>query len=144
MDQGMKIKDATGKSVYPVRFADYGVTMVSSGIITHSEMIKAKPDLLKRFMAATTKAVNEARKDPGAAVDAILAANPKAGQRATLLEGFELTTSFYKSLDKPGPFRVSNELMNESVETLVEYGGLDPTAKTRVQSFYTNEMLPEQ
>ena len=33
MDQSMKIKDATGKDVYPIKFADYGINMVSSGIV---------------------------------------------------------------------------------------------------------------
>ena len=28
MDQSMKIKDATGKDVYPIKFADYGINMV--------------------------------------------------------------------------------------------------------------------
>ena len=31
MDQSMKIKDATGKDVYPIKFADYGINMVSLG-----------------------------------------------------------------------------------------------------------------
>src|SRR6476620_9974773 len=33
MDQSMKIKDATGKDVFPIKFADYGVNLVSSGIV---------------------------------------------------------------------------------------------------------------
>src|SRR2546423_6809853 len=33
MDQSMKIKDATGKDVYPIKFADYGINLVSSGIV---------------------------------------------------------------------------------------------------------------
>src|SRR3954464_10786549 len=36
MDQSMKIKDATGKDVYPIKFADYGINMVSSGIIANA------------------------------------------------------------------------------------------------------------
>jgi NitT/TauT family transport system substrate-binding protein len=107
-------------------------------------MTKSKADLVRRFMAASTKAVQEAVKDPAGAVDAILAANPKAGQRATLLEGFQLTASFYKAPDNPNapPFRVSEKLMNESVDTLVEYGGLDPAAKSKVSAFYTTAFLP--
>lgn len=60
MDQSMKIKDATGKDVYPIKFADYGIHLVSSGIITNTDYVKANPDLVKRFMAATTKAVEAA------------------------------------------------------------------------------------
>src|SRR5438046_9848879 len=60
MDQSMKIKDATGKDVYPIKFADYGINMVSSGIIANSDYVKANADLVKRFMSATTKAVEAA------------------------------------------------------------------------------------
>jgi NitT/TauT family transport system substrate-binding protein len=37
MDQSMKIKDATGKDVYPIKFADYRINMVSSGIIGNTD-----------------------------------------------------------------------------------------------------------
>ena len=33
MDQAIKLQDATKKPVYPIRFADYGVNLISSGII---------------------------------------------------------------------------------------------------------------
>ena len=48
MDQGMKILDATGKRVFPIKFADYGINLVSSGIIAHKDMLKDNPDLLRR------------------------------------------------------------------------------------------------
>src|SRR6266436_4199469 len=44
MDQSMKIKDATGKDVYPIKFADYGINMVSSGIVANTDYIKANAD----------------------------------------------------------------------------------------------------
>src|SRR5216117_1062159 len=37
MDQAIKLQDATKKQVYPIRFADYGVNLVSSGIIVNKE-----------------------------------------------------------------------------------------------------------
>src|SRR5881398_2717967 len=40
MDQSMKIKDATGKSVYPIMFADYGINLISSGVIVHKDTLK--------------------------------------------------------------------------------------------------------
>ena len=52
----MKIKDATGKDVYPIKFADYGINLVSSsGIIANTDKLKSKPDLAKRFLAATVE-----------------------------------------------------------------------------------------
>src|SRR4051794_18085424 len=77
MDQNIKLQDATHKPVQVVRFADYGVNMISSGIVAGKETLAGKGDLVKRFMRATTKALEEAEKNPEAAVDATLKANPK-------------------------------------------------------------------
>jgi NitT/TauT family transport system substrate-binding protein len=145
MDQSMKIKDATGKDVYPIKWADYGIKLVSSGIIANTELVKSNPDLVRRFMAASTKAVEAASKDPKAAAQAILNANPKGGKIDTLTQGFELTIPLYA--DPSGtaarPFRVSEQNMNDTVNVMVEYGGLDPKAKEHIGEFYTNEYLPK-
>ena len=45
MDQSMKIKDATGKDVYPIKFADYGINMVCSGMVANTEYLKANDRL---------------------------------------------------------------------------------------------------
>jgi NitT/TauT family transport system substrate-binding protein len=145
MDQSMKIKDATGKDVYPIKFADYGVHLVSSGIIANTDYVKQNPDLVRRMMAASIKSVEAAVKDPKGAAQSILNANPKGGKFDTLLEGFNLTIPLYK--DPTGqstqPFRVSDANMKDSVDLMVEYGGLDATAKDKIKSFYTNEYLPK-
>src|SRR5947209_2501130 len=57
MDQSMRIKDATGKDVYPIKFADYGINLISSGIITRTELLRDNPELVRRFMRASTRAV---------------------------------------------------------------------------------------
>lgn len=145
MDQSMKIKDATGKDVYPIKFADYGINLVSSGIVAHRDLLKENPDLVKRFMAAATKSLEEASKDPKGAAQAILNANPKGGKIDTLTQGFELTIPLYK--DPAGkanrPFNVTDANMTETVNVMVEYGGLDKAAKDNPKQFYTNEFLPK-
>ncbi|MFC3674795.1 ABC transporter substrate-binding protein [Ferrovibrio xuzhouensis] len=145
MDQSMKIKDATGKNVYPIKFADYGIHLVSSGIIANKETVKGHTDMVRRFLAASTTAIEEASKHPGEAADAILKENPKGGKKETLTEGFELTIPLYK--DPTGksnrPLRVSDENMKDSVDLMVEYGGLDAKAKDDPKAFYTNDYLPK-
>ena len=144
MDQSMKIKDATGKDVYPIKFADYGINMISSGIIANTDYVKQNGDLVKRFMSATTKAVEAAEKDPKGAAESILAANPKGGKIDTLTQGFELTIPLYRTPETKGerPFRVTDKNMTESVSLMVEYGGLDSKALENPKSFYTNDYLP--
>ena len=54
-------------------------------------------DLVKRFMSASTKAVEAAERDPKGAAQAILDANPKGGKLETLTQGFELTIPLYRT-----------------------------------------------
>jgi NitT/TauT family transport system substrate-binding protein len=144
MDQAIKLQDATHKQVYPIRFADYGVNMVSSGIIVQKDFLKQKPDLVKRFMRATTKSLEEAAKNPDAAVDAMLAANPKSGVKETALVGMKNTAALYKGPDNPNdrPLRVGGKNMDETLALLVEYGGLDKGSAGKATDYYSNDYLP--
>jgi NitT/TauT family transport system substrate-binding protein len=145
MDQSMKIKDATGKTVFPIRFSDYDVNLVSSGVIANSEWVKANEDLVRRFMSATTKSVEAAEKAPRDAAQAILNALPKGGKIDTLTEGFELTVPLYRTPETKDkrPFQVTDANMANSLSLLVEYGGVDAKAKDNPKAFYTNDYLPK-
>src|SRR5581483_6662856 len=50
MDQAIKLHDAVHNPVYAIRFADYGVNVVGSGIIVQKDYLKNKPDVVRRFM----------------------------------------------------------------------------------------------
>ena len=145
MDQNIKIQDATKKPVESIRFADYGITMVSSGIVAHKDTLANKADLVRRFMRATTRAFEETEKNPDAAIDAMLKANAKAGQRETLLIGIKLTTPLYHSAETKGqhPLRASMKDINDSLDLLVQYGGLDPAARGKAEDWVTNDFLPK-
>src|ERR1700744_1319276 len=145
MDQSKKIKDATGKEVYPIKFADYGINMVSSGLVANTDYVKANADVVKRFMSATTKAVEAAEKDPKGAAQSILDANPKGGKIDTLTQGFELTIPLYRTKDTKDkrPFQVTDQNMTDSVNLSVEYGALAAKAKDNPKMFYTNDYLPK-
>src|SRR6476620_2524142 len=144
MDQAIKLQDATHKPIYPIRFADYGVNMVSSGIIVQKDYLKAKPDVVKRFLRATTKSMEEAAKSPDAAVDAMLKANPKSGVKETALIGMKNTAALYKGPDNPKdrPLRVGAKNMDETLALLVEYGGLDKASAGKATDYYSNDFLP--
>jgi NitT/TauT family transport system substrate-binding protein len=144
MDQAIKLLDATQKQVYPIMFAEYGVNMVSSGIIVQKDVVKNKPDLVKRFMHAATRSLEEAAKNPEAAVDAMLKAQPKSGTKATALVGMKNTAALYKGPDNPNdrPFKVGAKNMTETMALLVEYGGLDKASAGKAEDYYTNDYLP--
>ena len=144
MDQAIKLQDATHKQVYPIRFADYGINMVSSGVIVQKDLLKSKPDLVKRFLRAATRSLEEASKNPDAAVDAMLKANPKSGVKETALVGMKATAGLYKGPDNPNdrPLRVGAKNMSEALALLVDYGGLDKASAGKPDDYYTNAYLP--
>ena len=144
MDQAIKLQDATHKQVCPIRFADYGVNMVSSGIIVQKDYLKNKPDVVRRFLRAATRSLEESAKSPEAAIDAMLKANPKSGVRDTALVGMKATAALYKGPDNPNdrPLRVGAKNMAETLALLEEYGGLDKASAGKPEDYYTNAYLP--
>jgi NitT/TauT family transport system substrate-binding protein len=144
MDQAIKLQDATHKAVYPIRFADYGINMVSSGIIVQKDLLKSKPDLVRRFLRAATRSLEEAAKNPDAAVDAMLKANPRSGVKETALVGMKATAGLYKGPDNPNdrPLRVGAKNMSDTLALLVDYGGLDKATAGKPDDYYTNAYLP--
>ncbi len=145
MDQAIKLQDATGKVVHPIRFADSGVNQISSGIIVNKDWLAENPDLARRFMRASTRAVEAAVKDPQAAVDAMLEAKPKAGVRETLLVGLQRSIELYHTKDTEGqpPFRVAMDNVDKSLDMLVEYGGVDPAHRGKPSDYVTLDYLPK-
>jgi len=82
-DQYFLIKQR-GLQPAALRFADNGANIVGMTIVTRTELIKSNPDLVRRFVRATAKSWEEAKKNPGAAVDAALKAKPDLNRQSTL------------------------------------------------------------
>lgn len=144
MDQAIKLQDATGKPVTALRFADSGINQISSGIIVNKSLLSDNPDLVRRFMLASTLAAEAAEKNPEAAVDAMLKANPKAGVRDTLLVGLKQSIALYHTKETTSlrPFRVSMKNVNDSLDLLVQYGGMDPATRGTAEDYVTLDFLP--
>ena len=144
MDQAIKLQDAAHKPVTPIRFSDYGINMVSSGFIVQKEYLQKHQDLVRRFLRAATRSLEEATKNPEAAVDAMLKEFPKSGVKDTALVGVKATTALYKGPDNPNdrPLRVGAKNMADTLQLLVEYGGLDKASAGKPEDYYTNAYLP--
>src|SRR2546428_11039567 len=67
-----------------LRFADHGANIVGMTILTKTELIKAKPDLVRRFVRASARSWQESKKNPGAAVDAALKVKSDLNRQSTL------------------------------------------------------------
>lgn len=62
-------------------FADWGVNVLGNGYIVSTGTLEKNPDLVQRFLRATARGWQEARKDPKAAVDALMKAFPDTNRR---------------------------------------------------------------
>lgn len=123
-------------------YADAGINLPSHGIVTSTAMIQQHPDEIRRFVAATAKAWEDARAHPDDAVAALVAANPldrgkEAQLKATLLASFQY-------VETPGtkgkPFGwQSPEEWKKASQLLVEATGMKPPAS--VDEFYTNAFI---
>jgi NitT/TauT family transport system substrate-binding protein len=123
-------------------YADAGINLPSHGIVTSTAMIQQHPDEIRRFVAATAKAWEDARAHPDDAVAALVAANPldrgkEAQLKATLLASFQY-------VETPGtkgkPFGwQSPEEWKKASRLLVEATGMKPPAS--VDEFYTNAFI---
>ncbi len=141
-EQGARMPGIVNQPVNMLRFADAGLSLVSLGLISQNSAMRTRADVLKRFMKAATRSVEDAVKEPNVAIAAMLRAHPSAGQPEAQLESLKLSQTLYYTPETQGqkPFRVSAKTIDESLDTLVKYGGLEPRGKAA--DYYTLEFLP--
>ena len=88
-----------------MRYADCGANIVGMTILTSGDTIKKNPDLVKRFVRATAKSWEEAKKNPGAAVDAAMKAKPDLNRQSTL-DQLMVDIDLLDSKNSEGPHRL--------------------------------------
>jgi NitT/TauT family transport system substrate-binding protein len=120
-------------------YADAGIFLPSHGIIASEKTIAQRADVVRRFVAATTKAWQAAQADPDAAVAATVAAKPLLKGKEAMLKETLLDSMQY--IATPGtkgkPFGwQSAEEWQKAEATLVEFAGIKKPASA--QAFYTD------
>jgi NitT/TauT family transport system substrate-binding protein len=130
-----------GVEPHALRFADHGANIVGMTILTGNNTIKANPDLVRRFVKATKRSWDEAKKNPDAAVDAAMKVKPDLNRQSTkdqMLVDFDL-------MDSPnvkGQTGFGHEKdWNQTIDLLKKYRGLE--TQLNWTDFHTNEFLPK-
>ncbi|HEY7302154.1 MAG TPA: ABC transporter substrate-binding protein [Xanthobacteraceae bacterium] len=130
------------KDIGKFDYADAGINLPSHGIVVSTATIQTQPDKIRHFIAATTKAWQEARSHPDAAVNALIEANPlQKGKEAQVKE--TLLASF-QYIETPGtkgkPFGwQSPDEWKKATELLVEATGMKSPSSP--EAFYTNDFI---
>jgi NitT/TauT family transport system substrate-binding protein len=139
-DQFFLIKQK-GMQPAALRYADHGANIVGMTIVTKSDLIKSKPDLVQRFVRATAKSWDEAKKNPGAAVDAALKAKPDLNRQSTL-DQLMVDIELLDSKNSKGRIGWGAQAdWDQTLNLLKQYREL----KTELPwtAFHTNEFVPQ-
>ena len=122
-------------------FADYGVNVVSNGIIVHNDLLKSDPELVRTFVAQSINGFLYGRQHPDEAVASVKrylpTVDPAIARRELELSWKTWVTPNTKG--KPLGWEADAD-WNSTVAVLKQYGGVGtPPA---LSALYTNEFVP--
>ncbi len=137
--------DRVGKPVRYLDYADAGINWPAHGIIAHTDTIKSKPDLIKRFVAAVAQGWADTIKNPDEAVQLMAVKKPmvKGNEKNFALQ----LRSYLKYATSPGtkgkPFGWQSAQEWKAAEQLmIKY--LDVKPAPSVDTYFTNEFIAEK
>lgn len=134
-----------GKEVDYFLYSEFGVDVLANGIVANDEFAEENPDALRGFLRATRKAFEMAMEDPEAAVDAMIARNPKEERnRSTLLRQWELTIPALTTVntqDEPFGYMARAD-WEDTQQILLDYADLPEAVE--LDRLYTNQYLPNE
>ena len=92
-DQAPTIENATGRKVGVLRYSDYGVNLLGTGLVAGTETLENDPQLVRAFLRAASRSWEEAEKDPQGAIGAMTRLAEKTPPESVLAEQLAKTFS---------------------------------------------------
>jgi NitT/TauT family transport system substrate-binding protein len=129
------------KKVRSFWFSDYGVNVVSNGIIAHQDLIKNDPDLLRAFVPASIKGFLYARQHPDEAAVTVKKYSETIDE-AIIKREFEVSWKTWvtpNTKGKPLGWGADADWAS-AIEVLTQYGGV--TAPLTTSQLFTNDFVP--
>jgi NitT/TauT family transport system substrate-binding protein len=129
------------KKVRSFWFSDYGVNVVSNGIIAHQDLIKSDPDLLRAFVPASIKGFLYARQHPDEAAASVKKYSETIDETIIKRE-FEVSWKTWVTPNTKGkPLGWGADAdWTSAIEVLKQYGGV--TAPLTTSQLFTNDFVP--
>lgn len=130
-----------GVEPYAMRYADFGANIVGMTIMTTGDTIRRNPDLVRRFVRASVRSWEEARKNPGAAVDAAMKVKPDLNRQSTL-DQLMVDLELLDSKNSKGRIGWGAQAdWDQTLTILRNYR--DVKTEKDWTAFHTNEFLPK-
>ena len=130
-DRGFKVRD--------ILYRDVGVPTVGLSIIARDDKIAADPDLYRKFVAVSLEGWDAARKNPGAASEAVVKMFP-AATKEQIQKQLEVDLKLVCAPGATAFGRVPDQNWQTTYSLLTKYLEL-PTSKP-VTDYYTVDLLP--
>jgi NitT/TauT family transport system substrate-binding protein len=132
--------DEQGVKYNMILYSDY-LTILGHGLLASTRTIEEKPDLVRKFVAASMRGLQEALDDPKAAVAAMVKAHPELSDKSALLEkqlsGMADFVHTDNSEGKPLGWQAPQD-WDATVAFLKEYLGL---GDVNAADLYTNDFV---
>lgn len=134
------LEDTVGGPINTIRYAEHGVNLLSNGLITHSDLIKTNPDLVRRFVRASVKSWKYALDHPDETVTAF-GRESKTPKPSVVQKQLHFTFQLLETERIKGrPLGwMSAEDWTDTVRFLEDYGDLKRGLKP--EQFFTNEFI---
>jgi NitT/TauT family transport system substrate-binding protein len=147
LDLVVRAQQGKGKPVHFMPFADFGIAPLGQGVIAHEQVIATKPDLLRRFIRATDRAVYDIVKPENidAAVDAgMKLSGASEERRASVKVQWQETIPRLHTKNTEGqPYGLmSDKDWEVSVDVLLKTDKIDKPLP--VKDLYSNDFVPKK
>ncbi|MGV3487122.1 MAG: ABC transporter substrate-binding protein [Tuberibacillus sp.] len=125
-----------------LRYSDFGIHILTSGLLASEKTLKEKPDAVKKFIAATNKGWKYTVDHPGEAAD-ILAKHSKKESKEVALQEIKIMIPNVHTKNSEGkPYGwMSDKDWKTSIELLQKYAEMGGSSKTT--DYYTNQYIPK-
>jgi len=138
------LQERCGCKLNLMRFSDYGLSLMSNGIVASDKIIAENPDMVRRFAAATVEAIAATVANPSHGIDVFMQYAPNAGfSRNVVTEQWNEGAKLFHTLrTKDKPYGVMDAAdWQDTINLLEEYVNLPKGAGTP-DKVHTNECLP--
>lgn len=129
-----------------IKYSDYGITALSNGIVASDALIAEKPEVVRKFAAATVESIAKSVQNPGAAVDGFFkyAADKTQLSRDVVSKQWNETTKILKTdaTMNNGYGYMAESDWKATIDLLVAHAEV-PQGKVAPAMVYTNQFLPK-
>jgi NitT/TauT family transport system substrate-binding protein len=138
------LQERCGCKLNLMRFSDYGLNLMSNGIVASDRIIAEQPDLVRRFAAATVEAIAGAVANPQHGIDIFMQFAPNAGfSRNVVTEQWaEAAKLLHTPRTRDKPYGVMDaQDWQDTIDLLEQYVNL-PKGAVTPDKVFTNAFLP--